>query len=144
MRQTRAFVAAALGLVGLACAVPMPAPAGSSPECVASPLPESCSYRTTIVVAVGQTRTIAPAFFDDGNRAAIAPENIGWRFGPASIGAVLPIFGTASAEIRGDAVGAGELRLVNLGTGDVLAIADVCVFAPGPGTDAVRAEFTLE
>lgn len=137
----QAIVAAVLGL---AYAVPMQAPAGSSPECVASPLPESCSYRTTIVLAVGQTRTIVPAFFDDGNRAAVAPENIGWQFGPASIGAVLPIFGTASAEIRGDAVGTGELRLIDLSTGDVLATADVCVFNAGPGTDAVRAELNLE
>lgn len=135
--------AAPIAVVALS-AVPITAPVDSSLEAVAGPLAEACEYRTTIVLAVGQTRTIDPAFFDEGNRPAKDPENIEWRFGPASIGAVLPIFGTADAEIRGDAVGMGTLQLIDLSTGAVLATADVCVFAPGAGTEAVRAELDME
>lgn len=130
----------------LACsAEPTASPvADVAPECVASPLPEtSCEYRTTIVVAVGQTRLITPSFFDDGNRETVAPDALQWQFGPASIATVTPVPGMTTANIRGDAVGSGELRLVNLDTGAVLATADVCVFTPGPGTDTVRAELCV-
>lgn len=139
-------MAAAVGLLGAVAAHAIPAAATDDAEleCVPAPMLESCVYRTTLVVAVGQTRLVAPSFFDEANRPAQSPDNLEWRFGPTSIGSVLPVFGSASAEIRGDAVGTGTLQLIDLSTGSVLATADVCVFTPGSGTDAVRAELDME
>ncbi len=97
-------------------------------------------------IALGQTITVRPRFYDEANRPAEFEGVLSWQFGPASIATIEPIPGLTDARITGIAAGKGQLRLTD-GLGKVYACEDLVVFDPGPepwSTEAVRAELVLE